>query len=554
MADEQRKRIPRPLLWGLLALAGAVLLGVFVFVIVVAPSLLIRPPKTGLSEADLLKARNDARTTLVQALAGLAVAGGLLVTYRTYQQNRKEQESAHQQHEQEQDRIRQEQDRTYHQHQQEQDRIRQEQDRTYERELYAKAVEQLGHEKAPVRLGALYSLERLAEDKPERRQIIVDVICAYLRMPFAPAGPAIKPEPEAAEAPEVPAAQTERRTDGTGDTWRQERQVRLTAQHILAEHLRDDRPRDKRSTDSPSSLFWPDIRLNLAGATLIDFNLVSGVTADANFGGATFTGDAGFDGATFSGGAIFGGATFSGDAGFDGAIFSGSPRFDGATFTGDAMFGGATFTGSAWFRRAIFTGDAMFEGAAFMFREAFRPGSAWFDGAAFTGLARFGGATFSGDAGFSGAAFGGSARFDGEVFGGKAAAFGGKANFDMATFTGDAIFSGVMFSSGARFDKATFSGEARFSGVTFSSSYWFDGATFSGTASFRGAAFPGERWDSSAFARSIVTQPDYVHSWPTGWRLGPDGSGGYTVVRADDGLDTGLKPEVPPAAGTAGGA
>ena len=145
MADEQRKRIPRPLLWGLLALAGAVLLGVFVFVIVVAPSLLIRPPKTGLSEADLLKARNDARTTLVQALAGLAVAGGLLVTYRTYQQNRKEQESAHQQHEQE------------------QDRIRQEQDRTYERELYAKAVEQLGHEKAPVRLGALYSLERLAE-------------------------------------------------------------------------------------------------------------------------------------------------------------------------------------------------------------------------------------------------------------------------------------------------------------------------------------------------------------------------------------------------------
>lgn len=147
MADGSPRRIPQPWLW---ALAGAVLVSVFVFVFAVAPSLLIGHPPNGLSAADELKARNDVRTTLVQALAGLAVADGLIVTYRTYQQNRAEQ------------------------------------DRTYERELYAKAVEQLGHEKAPVRLGALYSLERLAQDKPERRQVVVDVICAYLRMPFSP--------------------------------------------------------------------------------------------------------------------------------------------------------------------------------------------------------------------------------------------------------------------------------------------------------------------------------------------------------------------------------
>ena len=50
-------------------------------------------------------------------------------------------------------------------------------------ELFTTAVEQLGHEKAPVRLGALYSLERLAQDNLEHRQTVVDVICAYLRMP-----------------------------------------------------------------------------------------------------------------------------------------------------------------------------------------------------------------------------------------------------------------------------------------------------------------------------------------------------------------------------------
>ena len=45
-------------------------------------------PHSGLNAADELKAQNDVRTTLVQALAGLAVAGGLVVTYRTYRQNR----------------------------------------------------------------------------------------------------------------------------------------------------------------------------------------------------------------------------------------------------------------------------------------------------------------------------------------------------------------------------------------------------------------------------------------------------------------------------------
>ncbi len=33
-------------------------------------------------------------------------------------------------------------------------------------ELYTKPVEQLGNDKAPVRLGGLYALERLAQDNP----------------------------------------------------------------------------------------------------------------------------------------------------------------------------------------------------------------------------------------------------------------------------------------------------------------------------------------------------------------------------------------------------
>ncbi len=37
-------------------------------------------------------------------------------------------------------------------------------------ELYTKAVEQLGNDRAPVRLGGLYALERLAQDNPAHRR------------------------------------------------------------------------------------------------------------------------------------------------------------------------------------------------------------------------------------------------------------------------------------------------------------------------------------------------------------------------------------------------
>ena len=175
-------------------------------------------------------------------------------------------------------------------------------------------------------------------------------------MPFSPTAPASKPEPEAAEGQKEPGTEGEAGTDGIGGTWQAERQVRLTAQRILAEHLRDDRANDQQSTDPASSRFWKNIRLDLTGATLIDFNLINGVMADANFHRATFSGDASFGGATFSGAARFGGATFSGAASFSGAAFSGAARFGGATFSGDAVFGGTTFSGAAVFGGATFSG------------------------------------------------------------------------------------------------------------------------------------------------------------------------------------------------------
>lgn len=117
-------------------------------------------------------------------------------------------------------------------------------------ELYLTAVEQLGSDKAPVRLGALYALERLAQDNETQRQTIVNVLCAYLRMPFQSPG-------------EPPEDDVEKDLREQYRDQVHEREVRATAQHILTDHLEPARV----------GSYWEERDLNLTGACLHDFVL-----------------------------------------------------------------------------------------------------------------------------------------------------------------------------------------------------------------------------------------------------------------------------------------
>lgn len=364
-------------------------------------------------------------------------------------------------------------------------------------ELYTKAVEQLGSDKAPVRLGGLYALERLAQDNPRQRQTIVNVMCAYLRMRY------LLPD----EPPAV-AADTQTQTE----YWErvQEREVRLGTQRILADHLRagDD-------LKHPVSTFWPAIDLDLANATLIDFDLAHCRVDDVKFGGARFSGDAGFGGARFYGDAAFDQAQFGGTAGFSGARFSGDAGFDGAQFDGTAEFSRTQFDGTARFGRAQFNASAEYSETEFN-------EDAVFDKARFGSTAIFGGARFSGHyAGFNGARFSayagfGDTRFIGGVVFDKAQ-FNADAKFDQARFGGaqfydTATFSEARFNGHAGFDKARFSGDATFNIAQFSSDADFDNAQFSRYAQFDGAQFNGiARFGEARFsgtARRRPSEPD----------------------------------------------
>ena len=273
-------------------------------------------------------------------------------------------------------------------------------------ELYTKAVEQLGNDKAPVRLGGLYALERLAQDNPAQRQTIVNVICAYLRMPFSPTAP-IEPEGKAAKDL-AKQTETEGRISEIRNTWSQEKEVRLTAQRILADHLRIDWFEGQPEPGPAGPEFWPGMRLNLIDAALIDLNFYRVVAADARFAGATFTGtaqfyevtfgyssfhaatftqDAAFSRASFNGHADFSKVTFAGKSWFSQASFGRDVDFNDASFNGDAMFYETHFAETAEFQPTTFSGDAIFAGATF-------DDSAWFSSAIFTQRAAFGQATF----------------------------------------------------------------------------------------------------------------------------------------------------------------
>ncbi|MGN9920238.1 pentapeptide repeat-containing protein [Micromonospora palomenae] len=388
-------------------------------------------------------------------------------------------------------------------------------------ELYTKAVEQLGSSDAAVRLGGLYALERLAQNNPDQRQTIVNVLCAYLRMPYLPpAVPAANATAAGKPLTELPLISSIHTSDIARDA-RQELQVRLTAQGILTSHLsllagidQQHKAALAQNSDQP---FWLDIDLDLTGAVLVDWNLERGRLRRAVFSQATFSGDARFDKATFAGDASFSEATFTGDASFSEATFTGDASFSEATFTGDASFSEATFTGDASFSEATFTGDASFSEATFT-------GDASFNQATFRLSASFGNATFTGDASFNEATFTGSTHFEAVTFTRTAsfhrsafgpatrftmATFGRSARFEEANFTGDALFNQASFGRESSFSNATFTGDAsfnratfrlrtQFSNATFSGIGWFKEATFRYEVSFHETTFTGPVWFNGA--------------------------------------------------------
>ncbi|MCG5469689.1 pentapeptide repeat-containing protein [Micromonospora sp. LAH09] len=322
-------------------------------------------------------------------------------------------------------------------------------------ERFAKASEQIGSDKAAIRLAGVYATAGLADDWREGRQTCIDVLCAYLRMPYT--------------SPETPSGASARQADGqapivdaeTNRAAHEEREVRHTVIRLIGRHLR-----------------------------LVDEDLTSWRGLDFDFTGAVFDGGD-FSDATFSGGRVsFDEASFNGGkVNFRRTSFSGGRvSFAGASFSaGYVAFDGASFSGGLVnFRRASFTGgDVSFSEASFS-----------------GGDVSFGGASFSGGGGnFGGASFSG-----GDVSFGGASFSGGRVNFGGASFSGGRVnFVGASFSAGwVSFGVASFTaGWVNFGVASFDGGrVYFDGASFSG--------------GQVRLDKALIEVPPEFDAWPGG--------------------------------------
>ncbi|MEU7088024.1 pentapeptide repeat-containing protein [Streptomyces achromogenes] len=263
-------------------------------------------------------------------------------------------------------------------------------------ERFTQAVEQLGSNSPAVQLGGVHALAGLADDAPNQalRQTCIDVLCAYLQLPFTP------------DPGEDPAHQE------AHHRYLASRKVRHTILRLIGDHYR--RPQGTYGS-------WQGCDLDLTDVT---------VDGSMDFRGATFSsGTVSFAGARFSDGTVsFAGAQFSGaEVSFRDVTFSGSQVFfTGTRFTGRKVsFGDARFFGGT----VSFAGTR-FSGAEVSFRAARFSGSrVSFGSARFTdGQVSFRGVTFSGGSVDFGAVFSGNGvSFRGSTF------LGGQVSFASAT-------------------------------------------------------------------------------------------------------------------------
>ena len=212
-------------------------------------------------------------------------------------------------------------------------------------ERFNTVAEQLGSDKPPaVRLAAVYAMAGLADDWQDHRQMCVDVLCAYLRMPYEP-GPGD-------DAP------VEKRL-----AFQASREVRHTVIRVITAHLNGTAP-----------VSWCGLNFDFAGAVFDggDFSGAKLSGGTVNFSNAEFSGGTvNFAGAEFSGGTVnFSNAEFSGGTvNFAGAEFSGGTvNFSRAEFSSETVdFTGAEFSGgTVSFSDAEFPGGTVgFTGAGF---------------------------------------------------------------------------------------------------------------------------------------------------------------------------------------------
>ncbi|MFG1744784.1 pentapeptide repeat-containing protein [Micromonospora chalcea] len=260
-------------------------------------------------------------------------------------------------------------------------------------DLYAKAADQLGSEHAPVRLAAIYALERLGAANPDQRVAIMAVFCAYLRMPFDPPGkiPLVGPPTLASRrsvgqhAAENPALAISIAKDPLEEQKReQELEVRMALQRVIARRFSTGRKGDGKIAARAWSKQDSPLSIDLSGATLVQWTMSDAIVGNADFSRVRFFGNTVFEGTNFLAFTSFRDSHFRGLAWFTGAKFHDRAVFNDSHFEWPGQFSDVEFRRRAFFNNARFISTANFQNTRadddFDFKESEFHGPFAFDG------------------------------------------------------------------------------------------------------------------------------------------------------------------------------
>ena len=376
--------------------------------------------------------------------------------------------------------------------------------KTERRERYTKAVEQLSNEKAPVRMGGVYTLIGLVDEwleeenlsEPERvreGQVIINNLCAYIRSPFILASyyDELSEDNPLSEGI-YKDNQQKFYTDKAEFT--SEADIRLS---IIKEiHNRLQGP----DINTPGA--WSDFEYDFSGSTFfypIDLTN-SYYTKPVNFSGSTYQSDTDFENSTYQSRADFSdsiyrcwadfrSSTYQSQANFSGSTYQDGATFNGSTYTGWANFNCSTYREGAYFNYSTYRGEVYFNSS--IYREV-----AYFNSSTYQGWTDFNYSTYQNEVYFNDSTYQGKADFsdstyrEGAYF--SSSTYQNEVYFNDSTYEGKAEFIGSTYQDKARFSHSTYRDGADFNSSTYQNEVYFSSSTYRGRADFGNSIYQEE--------------------------------------------------------------
>ena len=432
------------------------------------------------------------------------------------------------------------------------------------RERYTKAVEQLGNEKAPVRMGGVYTLIGLADEwlldenldyaeKVREGQVIVNNLCAYIRSPFILASHYDELS-QANPTPEGIYKDNQQKFYTDKAEFTSEADIRLS---IIKEiHSRLQGP----DINTPGA--WSDFEYDFSGSTFFyPIDLTNSYYAKpVNFSGSTYQGDADFESSTYQSRANFSdsiyrcwadfrSSTYQSQANFSGSTYQDGATFNGSTYTGWANFNCSTYREGAYFNYSTYRGEVYFNSSTYRegtyfnsstyqgwadFNYSTYQSEVYFNDSTYQGKADFSDSTYREGAYFSSSTYQSEVYFNDSTYGGKAEFIGStyqdKARFSHSTYRGRADFGNSIYLEEADLRRSTYQDEADFSGSIFYREIYFSYSTYSPSFSrFTGCA--PQFYDETNRKNTLFGSPDNDFSVENGR--------GYPVYRSLQSLPLG---------------